>query len=126
MRRMGLFLLACAFLCAVPAFSQVKMTHDQILFYTPDWKGERFADGRPKLPDQLLKRAAAATIEDVWEFVRSHGYRNQFDAGWQALHIEKPFAGRALTAQYMPTRPDMVKAIKAEGKAEARVGDSNS
>ena len=102
------------------------MTHDQILFYTPDWKGERFADGRPKLPDQLLKRAAAATIEDVWEFVRSHGYRNQFDAGWQALHIEKPFAGRALTAQYMPTRPDMVKAIKAEGKAEARVGDSNS
>jgi len=102
------------------------MTHDQILFYTSDWKGERFADGRPKLPDQLLKRAAAATIEDVWEFVRSHGYRNQFDAGWQALHIEKPFAGRALTAQYMPTRPDMVKAIKAEGKAEARVGDSNS
>jgi 4-hydroxy-4-methyl-2-oxoglutarate aldolase len=110
----------------VPAFSQVKMTRDQILFYTPDWRGERFADGRPKLPDQLLKRAAAATIEDVWEFVRSHGYRNQFDAGWQALHIEKPFAGRALTAQYMPTRPDMVKAIKAEGKAEARVGDSNS
>jgi len=102
------------------------MTRDQILFYTPDWRGERFADGRPKLPDQLLKRAAAATIEDVWEFVRSHGYRNQFDAGWQALHIEKPFAGRALTAQYMPTRPDMVKAIKAEGKAEARVGDSNS
>jgi 4-hydroxy-4-methyl-2-oxoglutarate aldolase len=126
MRRIGLFLLVCVFLCAVPAFSQVKMTHDQILFYTSDWKGERFADGRPKLPDQLLKRAAAATIEDVWEFVRSHGYRNQFDAGWQALHIEKPFAGRALTAQYMPTRPDMVKAIKAEGKAEARVGDSNS
>jgi 4-hydroxy-4-methyl-2-oxoglutarate aldolase len=126
MRRIGLFLLVCVFLCAVPAFSQVKMTRDQILFYTPDWRGERFADGRPKLPDQLLKRAAAATIEDVWEFVRSHGYRNQFDAGWQALHIEKPFAGRALTAQYMPTRPDMVKAIKAEGKAEARVGDSNS
>jgi 4-hydroxy-4-methyl-2-oxoglutarate aldolase len=126
MRRIGLFLLACAFLCAAPAFSQVKMTRDQMLFYTSDWKGERFPDGRPKLPDQLLKRAAAATIEDVWEFVRSHGYRNQFDAGWQALHIDKPFAGRALTAQYMPTRPDMVKAIKAEGKAEARVGDSNS
>jgi regulator of RNase E activity RraA len=65
------------------------------------------------------------SIEDLWDFLRSHGYQNQFEAGWQALHIEKPFAGRALTAQYMPTRPDMAKAITAEGKAEGRVGGNN-
>jgi regulator of RNase E activity RraA len=65
------------------------------------------------------------TIEDVWEYLRNHGYRNQFESGWQALHIEKPFAGRALTAQYMPTRPDMAKAIAAEGKAEGRVSGTN-
>ena len=66
------------------------------------------------------------TIEDVWEFLRDRGYRNQFEGGWQALHIDKPFAGRALTAQYMPTRPDMTRAILAEGKAEGRVSGTNS
>ena len=76
--------------------SQVKMTRDQMLFYTSDWKGDRFPDGRPKLPDALLKRAVDNSIEDIWDFLRAHGYQNQFEAGWQALHIEKPFAGRAL------------------------------
>jgi 4-hydroxy-4-methyl-2-oxoglutarate aldolase len=111
---------------ALPSQAQVKMTRDQILFYTSEWKGDRFPDGRPRLPDALLKRAVDMTIEDVWEYLRDHGYRNQFEGGWMALHTDKPFAGRALTAQYMPTRPDMRKAILAEGKAESRVGDTNS
>jgi regulator of RNase E activity RraA len=102
------------------------MTHDQMMFYTSDWKGDRFPDGRPKVPDDLLKRALDVSIEDVWDYLRSAGYRNQFEGGWQALHIEKPFAGRALTAQYMPLRPDMAKAIIAEGKAEGRISGNNS
>jgi regulator of RNase E activity RraA len=102
------------------------MTRDQMMFYTSDWKGDRFPDGRPKLPDDLLKRAVDVSIEDVWDYLREQGYQNQFDGDWQALHIEKPFAGRALTAQYMPLRPDMAKAIAAEGKSEARVGSTNS
>ena len=126
MRRVfGSILLLCALVSAAPAISQVKMTRDQMLFYTSDWKGDRFPDGRPKLPDALLKRAVDMSIEDIWDFLRAHGYQNQFEAGWQALHIEKPFAGRALTAQYMPTRPDMAKAITAEGKSEGRVGGTN-
>jgi 4-hydroxy-4-methyl-2-oxoglutarate aldolase len=119
-------LLACTTIFAVSAFGQVKMTKEQMTFYTSDWKGDRFPDGRPKIPDDLLKRALDVSIEDVWEFLRGQGYRNQFDAGWQALHIEKPFAGRALTAQYMPSRPDMTNAIAAEGKAEGRVSGNNS
>src|SRR5690242_5358810 len=110
----------------LPSFAQVKITKDQMMFYTSDWKGDRFPDGRPKVPDDLLKRALDVSIEDVWDFLREHGYRNQFEGHWQALHIEKPFAGRALTAQYMPSRPDMAKAIAAEGKAEGRVGATNS
>jgi regulator of RNase E activity RraA len=126
MRRMILSALAaCFLLAAFPARSQVKMTREQMLFYTSDWKGDRFPDGRPKLPDVLLKRAVYLSIEDVWDFLRAHGYQNQFEGGWQALHLETPFAGRALTAQYMPLRPDMAKAITAEGKAEARVGGTN-
>jgi 4-hydroxy-4-methyl-2-oxoglutarate aldolase len=111
---------------ASSAFSQVKMTKEQMMFYTSDWKGDRFPDGRPKVPDDLLKRALDVSIEDVWDYLREHGYRNQFEGDWQALHIEKPFAGRALTAQYMPLRADMAKAIAAEGKAEGRVSFNNS
>jgi 4-hydroxy-4-methyl-2-oxoglutarate aldolase len=111
---------------ASAAFSQVKMTKDQMMFYTSDWKGDRFPDGRPKVPDDLLKRALDVSIEDVWDYLREKGYRNQFEGDWQALHIEKPFAGRALTAQYMPLRADMAKAIAAEGKAEGRISFNNS
>ena len=117
---------ACLLLGAAPAFTQVKMTKEQMMFYTSDWKGDRFPDGRPKVPDDLLKRALDVSIEAVWDYLRAQGYQNQFEGGWQALHIEKPFAGRALTAQYMPLRPDMAKAIATEGKAEGRVSGTNS
>lgn len=109
-----------------PAFAQVKQTKEQMMFYTSDWKGDRFPDGRPKVPDDLLKRALDVSIEDIWDYLREHHYSNQFEGNWQALHIEKPFAGRALTAQYMPLRADMAKAIAAEGKAEGRISNNNS
>jgi 4-hydroxy-4-methyl-2-oxoglutarate aldolase len=121
-----LALIACTTVPASRSFAQVKMSREQVLFYTSEWKGERFPDGRPKLPDDLLQRAVSMTIEDIWDFLREHGYENQFEGGWQSLHDDKPFAGRALTAQYMPLRPDMARAIEREGKAEGRVGDTNS
>lgn len=105
--------------------AQVKTTKEQILFYTSGWKGERFSDGRPKIPDSLLQRALDVTLEDLWDYLTEHGYHCQYEGGWQALHIEKPMAGRALTAQYMPARPDMVSAIKEEGKKEGRTGGNN-
>ncbi len=118
-------LLGCVALAA-PALAQVKMSHDQMMFYTSEWKGERFPDGRPKVPDSLLKRATDVSIEDVWDYLRDAGYNCQFDTGFQMLHPDKPFAGRALTAQYMPLRMDMWRAIAAEGKAEGRVSGNNS
>lgn len=122
-----LLLLATGLAMQAPkAISQVATTREQILFYTSEWKGDRFPDGRPKIPDVLLTRALDVSIEDVWDFLEDHGYRCQFDGGWKALHLEKPFAGRALTAQYMPSRPDMAKAIAGEGKAEHRQGGTNS
>lgn len=118
--------LGCLFASGLPLLGQVKMTRDQMMFYTADWKGDRFPDGRPKISDALLTRALDVSIEDVWEYLRNLGYNCQYDGGWQALHPEKPFAGRALTAQYMPMRPDMMRAITAEGKAEKRVSGNNS
>ena len=120
-------LLGClALALAAPASAQVKQTREQMLFYTSQWKGERFADGRPKVPDDLLKRVVNVSVEDLWDYLRDKGFNCQFDTGFQMLHPDKPFAGRALTAQYMPLRRDMYDAISAEGKREGRVSGNNS
>jgi 4-hydroxy-4-methyl-2-oxoglutarate aldolase len=118
-------LIGCLALTA-PAMAQVKQNRAQMMFYTADWKGDRFADGRPKIADSLLARALDVSIEDVWDYLRGKGYDCQFDTGFEMLHPDKPFAGRALTAQYMPLRPDMARAIAAEGQQEHRVSGNNS
>ncbi|SPE31233.1 Demethylmenaquinone methyltransferase-like protein [Candidatus Sulfopaludibacter sp. SbA3] len=118
--------IACSVLGSSSVFAQIKQTKEQITFYTSAWQGDRFPDGRPKVQDNLLERALDVSIEDVWDYLRGQGYVSQFEGGWQALHIEKPFAGRALTAQFMPRRPDMATAVAAEGKAEGRVSGTNS
>ena len=124
--RTPVWAIGFACLLVAPSFAQIKQTKDQILFYTAEWKGERFPDGRPKIADNLLERALDVSIEDIWDFLRGQGYVNQFETGWQSLHPDKPFAGRALTAQFMPRRPDMANAVTAEGKAEGRVSGTNS
>ncbi len=111
---------------AAPALAQVKQTREQMMFYTSQWKGERFPDGRPRVPDDLLSRVVHVSIEDLWDYLRDKGFNCQFDTGFQMLHPEKPFAGRALTTQYMPLRMDMWTAIAAEGKREGRVSGNNS
>lgn len=126
MKKLILIAITACILTTVPTSAQVKQTKDQIMFYTSGWTGERFADGRPKVPDDLLARALDVSIEDIWDYLRGQGYSNQFEGGWQALHIEKPFAGRALTAQFMPRRPDMAAPVAAEGKTEGRVSGTNS
>ena len=123
--RYAILILSCLVLSRM-LVAQVTTSRQEIMFYTQEWHGVRLADGRPKIEDDLLKRALDVSIEDIWDFLRERGYECQFEGGWQALHPEKPFAGRALTAQYMPERPDMAKAIDAEGKAEHRVSYSNS
>jgi regulator of RNase E activity RraA len=123
MKKIVLIILAAS---AATAVAQIKQTKEQMMFYTSGWTGERFPDGRPKVPDNLLERALDVSIEDVWDYLRSKGYVNQFEGGWQGLHKEKPFAGRALTAQFMPQRPDMRDAVAAEGAKEGRVSGTNS
>jgi 4-hydroxy-4-methyl-2-oxoglutarate aldolase len=127
LKKMKPVLLGClALTLATPSLAQVKQTREQMQFYTSQWKGERFPDGRPKVSDDLLKRVLDVSIEDLWDYLREKGYNCQFDTGFQMLHPDKPFAGRALTAQYMPLRRDMYEAIAAEGKREGRVSGNNS
>lgn len=105
---------------------QVTLTSDQIRALTPEWTGERMADGRPKVPDHLLERVKNIHLEEAWGILRNKGYQNQFEGDWMILHPDSVMAGRVVTAQYLPLRPDMDKIIKEKGKAEGRIGATNS
>ncbi len=102
------------------------ITKEQTIFLTPLWEGERFLDGRPKVPDNILERMKSVSIEEAWGVLRNEGYHNQFEGGWKPLHDDVPFVGRALTAQYMPNRPDVSHQITKKGKEDGRVGNTNS
>lgn len=119
-------LVALLLLLSKAAWSQIQMSKEQIMFYTSDWKGERLPDGRPKVADALLKRLKNVSLEEAWGIMRRDGYNNQFEGNWQIIRPDKPMVGRVLTAQYMPSRPDMEKPIKEKGKAEGRKGNTNS
>ena len=89
---------------------------------------ERFPDGRPKVPDELLARLKLVTTEEAWGVLRKHGYERQFVGGWLETHPGTTMVGRAVTAQFVPHRPDFHAAIQQAGLAEGRsgIGGQNS
>jgi regulator of RNase E activity RraA len=117
-------LLGCLFTRA----QNVGSSPEYIKALTPEWKGERSADGRPKVSDALLERLKNISIEEAWGYLRNKGYQNQFENGWEILHPETAMTGRVVTAQFMPLRPDLEKYIKETGKTEGRAqqGGTNS
>lgn len=126
------FAMLCMLLLVTTVFSQkapqiqIAPTPEQIIALTPLWEGERFPDGRPKTPDRLLERLKNISLEEAWGFLRNRGYHNQFEGDWMILHEEQPMVGRAVTAQYMPLRPEWNDLIKEKGEAEGRIGGTNS
>lgn len=105
---------------------QVTLTAEQIKGYTPEWKGERFPDGRPKVSDKMLERLKEVHLEEAWGVLRNKGYQNQFEGDWMIQFPDSAMTGRVVTAQYMPLRPDVDKVIKEIGKNEKRIGAPNS
>ncbi len=108
-----------------------QFTREQMLDYTKNNPFDRFSDGRPKVPDDLLKQLQNITAEEVWTVLHRHNYENQFAGNWRILHPEKRLIGRAVTAQFMPLREDVqsVAEAKANGtglkrNANQRVIDS--
>ncbi len=122
-------IFAAFLLIAVTATAQkVGSSPEYIKALTPEWKGERLPDGRPKVSDAILERLKNISIEEAWGVLRNRGYNNQFEGDWQVIHPDEPMTGRVVTAQYMPLRPDLEKYIKEQGKVENRTqqGGTNS
>ena len=120
MKKGILFILAFVF-CNFLAHSQrVGSSPEYIKTLTSEWKGERFEDGRPKVPDIVLERLQNATLEQIWGYLERRGYRNQVAKDWIILKPGETMTGRALTTQFMPSRPDLDSLVRAQGKAEGR------
>jgi 4-hydroxy-4-methyl-2-oxoglutarate aldolase len=123
----SMILIAAIFLIpGTGSMAQFFNTPEELIYYTSEWKGERFEDGRPRVPDEILERMRKVSIEEAWGVLRSKGYNNQFEGNWMILHPGQPMVGRALTAQYMPARPEVMDRLTDSGHEQGRVGAMNS
>ncbi len=112
---------------AAPAHAQLDLfSKEQRIEFTPEWKGDRFSDGRPNVPDAMLERLKDVTADEAWDVLQDAGYKNQFEGGWRVINPGERLVGRVVTAVFMPRRPDVDSVIRANGKRENRIGDENS
>lgn len=107
--------------CQVGVFSK-----EDMMMYTSLWKGDRFPDGRPKVPDDILERMKDVAIEEAWAVMKNHGYMFQFESDWTVTEDNPVLVGRAVTAFYQPLRPDVNDVILDKGKKDGRIGAPNS
>lgn len=99
---------------------------DEIIALTPQWKGERLEDGRPKVPQRVLRALEGMTLEEVWKPIFLKGYEHQFQGDMQTMHQGKKLVGRAVTCVMMPTRPDLHEVLFDIGTVqEGRKGNYN-
>jgi len=104
-------------LVAPPVRAQLNtLTKEQMIEYTAQNPFERFADGRPKVPDAIIERAKGISMEEVFGVLPGKGFRNQYEDGWQVLHPGTKMVGRAFTVQFMPARPDIDTVMTAKAK----------
>ena len=104
---------------------EVQVTKEELMALTPEWKGERFADGRPKVPDKILQRMRSVSVEEAWAVMKNAGYGYQVAEDWKLINPDSVLVGRALTATFMPARPDVWKAIDSAGKEKGKRGQNS-
>ena len=107
-------------------FAPLNMFPEELIEYTPEWEGERFADGRPKVPDDILQRMSNVSITQAWGVIGGPGYNWQYEDGWVCTHPGQVLVGRALTAMYMPRRPVMRRVMEEKGERAGCIGDQIS
>ncbi len=114
----------------------LSLTKEEMVMYTPLWKGERFPDGRPKVSDDIIARMKYVTITEAWGSLqgmtdteaaagggtgfRRATYTNQYYGGFKQMFNDVTICGRAATIQFMPFRPDVNQVINEQGKLNGK------
>jgi regulator of RNase E activity RraA len=125
-RRIRVYLLlpaiALASLCH-PDLASAQLfqwTPEQLVKYTSKNPYDRFPDGRPKVPDEMLQRLKELIAEEVQAVLPTRGFPNQFERleGWKVLQPNQKMVGRVLTVQFMPARGDIIEVDEADAKSK--------
>jgi 4-hydroxy-4-methyl-2-oxoglutarate aldolase len=104
----------------------IETPKESIIEFTPLNPFDRFPNGRPWVPDDLLERLEPLTSEQAWSVLQKHNYNFQFEGDWFQTHPEKILVGRAVTAMMLPYRPDFHDVVQEKGVGEGRIGGQNS
>lgn len=102
-----------------------QISKEELIYLTREWTGERFEDGRPKVSDELLRRMRLVTHDEAWAVMKGAGYFYQYADGWEIINPDSILIGRAVTATFMPGRPDIHNAIDERGKKEGKKGQNS-
>lgn len=97
----------------------------EIIDLTREWTGERFADGRPRVPDSELEKLRSMTLEEIWLPLYIRDYRFQFAGDLKILLPGQKLVGRAVTCSFVPTRPDLFSVVAERGEARGWKGTCN-
>jgi 4-hydroxy-4-methyl-2-oxoglutarate aldolase len=113
---------------ALAAAQSITPTPEEVAALTSEWKGERFPDGRPRVPDAILERMKNVNLEEAWAVLRGKGFEWQYEGRFRLVHLDPTatMVGRALTATFVPKRPDLDGALNDKGHAAGHVGGRNS
>lgn len=125
MSRVKYFLTVLMVLAVSAAFAQ-QPSKEQLIALTAEWQGERFEDGRPKVPDDIIERMKLVTLEEAWATIKGANFRWAYDGNWNITDPEGVLTGRAVTATFIPGRPDVHGAIQKMGREAGFRGGQNS
>lgn len=103
-----------------------QISKEELIYLTPEWQGERFPDGRPRVPDDILERMKLVTLEEAWAVLGGSGFNYQYEGDWQVLDPDVVLVGRAITATFVPGRPDIHAQYNLRGREQGRSGSQNS
>ncbi len=80
------------------------------------------------MPDAILQRMRNINLEEAWSVLRGKGFEWQYEGRWKHVHLDETatMVGRALTATFVPKRPDLDKGLAEKGHAAGHVGGRNS
>src|SRR6187402_1442368 len=109
------------------AHSMIFNSPERVAALTRSWTGQRSADGRPRVSDDVVERMKLVTNDEAWGVLeKNNGYHNQFEGNWLNLHPELALSGRAVTATMVPHRPDLHEVVQGIGLGEGRSGSQNT
>jgi regulator of RNase E activity RraA len=121
--------LGAALLTPAAVLAQsIASTPAEVAALTSEWTGERLPDGRPKVPDAILDRMMKIGLEEAWAVLRNKGFEWQYEGRFRLVHLDETatMVGRALTATFVPKRPDLDKALTEKGRKDGHIGGRNS